>query len=78
MSEGAGEPVAEDEGGEAEEAKADVDILDAFKHVYVQEVVREPRMHYQRVPRLGCYMAVPLIYANCLSDKALDGAVDDF
>lgn len=51
--------------------------MDSFKHVYVKEVVREPKMHYQKVPRLGSYMAVPLIYHNTLSDKALDAAVDD-
>ena len=34
-------------------------------------------MHYQRVPRLGSYMAVPLIYKHCLTDSALDEAVND-
>lgn len=34
-------------------------------------------MHFQKVPRLGSYMAVPLIYHNCLSDTALDKAVED-
>jgi hypothetical protein len=43
----------------------------------VKEVVREPKMHFQKVPRLGSYMAVPLIYHNCLSDQALDRAVED-
>ena len=54
------------------------DILKTFKGVvYVKEVVREPRMNYQKVPRLGCYMAVPLVYQSCLSDEALDSAVAD-
>lgn len=35
-------------------------------------------MHFQRVPRLGSYMAVPLIYEHCLTDAALDLAVEDF
>jgi len=69
------EPVDED-GEEVE--KPEVDILQEFKHVYVKEVVREPKMHYQKVPRLGSYMAVPLVYNNCLSEKALDAAVDDY
>lgn len=35
-------------------------------------------MHFQRVPRLGSYMAIPLIYEHCLTDAALDAAVEDF
>jgi len=66
-----------DEDAEGDAEKPEVDILESFKHVYVKEVVREPKMHYQKVPRLGSYMAVPLVYNNCLSDKALDAAVDD-
>lgn len=72
-------PADEGEGEEGEEAAAaTTDILDTFKHVYVTEVVREPRMFYQRVPRLGSYMAVPLVYNHCLTDAALDQAVEDF
>ena len=66
---------ADDEEGEAEEVESTnddqpakpVDILTEFKHVFVPEVVREPRMHYQKVPRLGCFMTVPLVYQSCLS-----------
>ena len=46
-----------------------------FKHTYVKEVVREPLMHFYRVPRLGAFMAVPLVYNSCLSESALDNAV---
>lgn len=38
------------------------DILNTFKHVYVPEVVRNQRMWFKRVPRLGSFMAVPLVY----------------
>jgi hypothetical protein len=44
----------------------------------VKEVVREPRMHFYRVPRLGSFMAVPLIYNSCLFEDALDNAVHDY
>jgi len=44
----------------------------------VPEVVREPRMHYYKVPRLGCYMAVPLVYGSCLTEEALDAAIADY
>jgi len=66
------------EGEEEEVVKLEEDILTSFKHVYVNEVVREARMHFQRVPRLGAYMAVPLVYEHCLTDQALDAAVEDF
>ena len=51
--------------------------MNTFKHVYVKEVVREPRMHFYRVPRLGSFMVVPLEYNSCLSANALDSAVAD-
>ena len=50
-------------------------IFERFKHIYVPEVVREPRMHYQRVPRLGSFMAIPLVYKSCLFDDSLTEAV---
>ena len=51
------------------------DIFERFKHFYVKEVVREPRMNYQRVPKLGSYMAVPLVYRSCLFDESLNESV---
>ena len=35
-------------------------------------------MHFTRVPRLGSYMAIPLIYKSCLFDEALEESVKDF
>jgi hypothetical protein len=60
---------AVEEGGEGEEGeKASVPVtstprdalMDQYYHVYVPEVVREPKMHFYRVPRLGSYMSIPL------------------
>lgn len=42
------------------------------------EVVREARMHFKKVPRLGCFMAVPLVYNSCLFNEALEEAVEDY
>lgn len=70
------EPAADEEGEEGA-PKAQPDILTEFKHVFVEEVVREPRMDYQKVPRLGSFMAVPLVYESCLSDEALDAYVQN-
>ena len=35
-------------------------------------------MWFKRVPKLGSYMAVPLIYQACLTDDALEAAVADY
>lgn len=35
-------------------------------------------MHFEKVPRLGCYMAVPLIYNSCLFNEALEEAIEDY
>ena len=61
-----------------EEESVEKDILESFKHVYVKEVVREKRMNFTRVPRLGSYMAIPLIYNSCMTDEALEESVKDF
>ena len=47
-------------------------------HIYVPEVVREPKMHFYKVPRLGAFLAIPLEYKSCLSQKSLDQSIVDF
>ena len=64
--------------GVAEERVIKTDILDTFKHIHVPQVVREKKMHYQRVPRLGSYLAIPMTYRHCLTDSALDEATNDY
>jgi hypothetical protein len=44
----------------------------------VKEVVREPKMHFYKVPRLGSFLAIPLVYNSCLFEEALDNAVQDY
>ena len=61
-----------------EETKEELPILERFKHYYVKEVVREPRMNFQRVPKLGSYMAVPLVYKSCLFDESLAESVTNW
>jgi len=34
-------------------------------------------MHFYKVPKLGSYMAIPLVYLSCLFEDALDNAVQD-
>jgi len=43
--------------------------------VFVSEVVENKDVHFWKVPRLGSYMAIPLVYKSCLSEKALDEAI---
>jgi hypothetical protein len=65
-----------EEGGVKEIKEAD--ILNDYRHIYVKDVVREPRMHFFKVPRLGCFMAIPLVYNSCLSEDALEESVNDY
>ena len=46
--------------------------------MFVPEVVREPRMHFFKVPRLGSYLAVKLEYESCLFEQALVAGVNDY
>ena len=48
------------------------------KHLIVDECVREPRIHYYDVPKLGSYLAIKLEYESCLFENAFDEAVLDF
>jgi hypothetical protein len=48
------------------------------RHIFVKEVVREPKMHFYKVPRLGSYLAVRLEFDSCLNEAAFDAAVQDF
>jgi hypothetical protein len=57
-------------------AKANEEVFP--KHVYVQEVVREPRMHFFKVPKLGSYLAIRLEYDSCLFEHSLNVAVSDY
>lgn len=64
-----------DENGELipEPEKPKPEVFPKFK--IVDEVVREPNMHYYNVPRLGSYLAIKLEYESCLFEEAFDEAV---
>jgi hypothetical protein len=65
----------EENEGEQKQKKAAPEKLP--HRVVVKEVVREKRMHYFRVPRLGSFMAVRLEYNSCLTEEAFDAGVAD-
>jgi hypothetical protein len=47
------------------------------RHILISEIVREPKMHYYDVPKLGSYLAVKLEYESCLFEEAFDQALLD-
>lgn len=47
------------------------------RHILVPEVVREPRIHYYDVPKLGSYLTIKLEYQTCLFEEAFDSALID-
>jgi len=74
------EPADDGEDGEEGEKKvAANDLTEKLPpHILVPEVVREPRMHFYRVPRLGSYLAIRLEYDSCLFEEAFDLGLADF
>jgi len=70
--------VKENEEGEEEQAKEKKEPEKIKNVVYRAEVTREPRMKFFKVPRLGSYMAVPLIYSSYLFPDSLDNALKDY
>ena len=68
----------EEEGSEAASVKTAKPVAEKLPHsILVKEVVREPRMHYFKVPRLGSYMAIRLEYDSCLNEAAFDAGVKE-
>ena len=43
----------------------------------MKEVVREPRIHFFKVPKLGSYLAIRLEYNSCLFEKSYNDGVSD-
>lgn len=85
------EPVAEDaeeapkEEEEPEELGADgINVYKKppkpkpLRHILVPEVVREPKIHYYTVPRLGSYLAIKLEYNSCLNEEAFNESIGDY
>ena len=72
----AAEEEEEDEDGNKIPKKKEV-VEKLPKHLIVDECVRENRMHYYDVPKLGSYLAIKLEYESCLFEAAFDEAVAD-
>lgn len=69
-------PELDEDGNEIQKPeKAPEEVLP--KYIEVPEVVREGRMHFFKVPKLGSYLAIKLEYESCLFEQALDAGVID-
>jgi len=72
------EEPADPEGEDAPQKPEQQSILKRMKHIYIKEVVEDKQIHFWKVPRLGSFLAVPLIYKSCLSEESLDEAIADW
>lgn len=77
-------PQKEDEGNtsgnEGQDGKEEFkeDPKSALRHLFVSEVVRENRIHYFKVPKLGSYLAIELKYNSWLTEETFEKAYEDF
>ena len=70
----------EEEGdeGTTEAKPVQKSIFDSYpQHLVIPEVVRDSRVHFYKVPKLGSYMAIRLEYQTCLFEEAFDAGVQD-
>lgn len=68
----------EEEEGEEKKVEEVTDLLKSEVYKYVPEVVKEEKIHFYKVPRLGCFMAIPLLYQSCMNEAAYDTALEDY
>ena len=41
-------------------------------YIYVKNVVENGNIYYHRIPQLGGYMAIPLVYESSLTEESFD------
>ena len=70
------EPPAENAEEQEEGAEPPV-VEEHLNTAYVEQVVGNPKMHFFDVPKLGAFLALPLVYKSCLNEAAFDAAVED-
>jgi len=49
--------------------------MEHVDYKYVPDVIMEPRMKFFIIPRLGSYMALPLVFQSYLSVESFDSGV---
>ena len=68
------DPEVEDTGSQKKEEEEE----DVPRHILIPEVVRDNRIHFYKVPRLGSYLAIKLEYRSCLSVASYDAGLKDY
>ena len=53
-----------------------IEVVEKPNYLYVSDVTTEDRMYYFRLPRLGAFLACPLVYESCLNPEAFDAGVE--
>ena len=46
------------------------------KHVFITEVVREPKIKFYKEPKLGCYFAIDLSYMSSINERSLESSIE--
>ena len=44
--------------------------------MYVKNVVKNDKVNFFRIPKLGAYLAIPLVYDSFLTEDIFDDALD--
>lgn len=57
--------------------EVDGEIKPPAEFFFVKDVVKEPRMVFFRIPKLGCFLAIPLVWNSSLSEQAFDAGVEE-
>lgn len=52
-------------------------VVEKPTYIYVADVVKEPRMVFFRIPKLGAYIAIPLVYKSCLNEQSFQTALEE-
>jgi len=45
-------------------------------YIYISDVMKEPKLHYFKLPKLGAYIALPLVYKSCLSEYSFEKGLE--
>lgn len=46
------------------------------KYVYIPNVVKNENVNYFRLPKLGSYVAIPMVYQSYLSEQIFNVALE--
>jgi len=61
----------------AEGEERAVNPVEKPSYIYIANVVKDARMHYFKYPKLGAFIAVPLVYHSCLSEESFVTALEE-